>query len=521
MHIPNLLSWMTFLPLLGGSLLLFLPKTAKSAIRAVAAVSAGLPLLLAVQLFLNFDRSQPGMQFLEKYRWIESFNIQYFMGTDGISVTMILLTALLSFLCIFASWNIEKALKGYFFLFLMLETGMLGVFCALDLFLFYIFWEVMLLPMYFLIGIWGGPRKEYAAIKFFLYTLVGSVFMLLGFLAIYFYAGEPQTFDMVELASRHQVLGAPSLKILGLPFAKVVFLALFFGFAIKVPMFPFHTWLPDAHVEAPTAVSVILAGVLLKMGVYGIFRICYPFFPQVAVWFAPALAILGAINIIYGGLCAMYQTDFKKLVAYSSVSHMGYCLLGLAALTFIGFNGSLLQMFNHGTATAMLFLLVGVIYDRTHTRGLNDFGGLAHRMPQYATLSAIAFFASMGLPGLSGFISEALVLIGTFNADSIFATKFGSEMMLFSGENIFKICTIIGALGVIVTAAYLLWTIQRVFLGPLNEKWKELPEINMRETLTLLPLAVLVIVLGIYPLPILHLIQASLLDLTHTLVASW
>jgi NADH-quinone oxidoreductase subunit M len=512
---------MTFLPLVGAVSILFIPKGYRNAVRWCAAFFTGLSLALAVVLYLNFDRTQSGMQFVERFDWIPSFHIQYFMGTDGISVTMILLTALLSFLCVFASWNIEKGIKGYFFLFLLLETGMIGTFCALDLVLFYMFWEVMLLPMYFLIGIWGGPRKEYAAIKFFLYTLAGSVFMLIGFLALYYYGGEPRTFDMLELANRHRVFAQDSLLILGLPFGKVVFLLLFVGFAIKVPMFPFHTWLPDAHVEAPTAISVILAGVLLKMGVYGIFRLCYPILPEASTWFAPMLAVFGAINIIYGGLCAMHQTDFKKLVAYSSVSHMGYCLLGLAAFTFVGMNGSLLQMFNHGTATAMLFLLVGVVYDRAHTRDLNAFGGLAHRMPVYATVSAIAFFASMGLPGLSGFISEALVLIGSFNADATMAQGFASVSPAISGENIFKICTILAALGVILTAAYLLWTVQRVFLGPLNEKWKDLPDINGRELFTLVPLAALVFILGVYPHPILRMIGPSLQSLTHWMTAWW
>ena len=521
MEISNILSWMIFLPLIGATCLLFIPNKAEKALKYCAVIFTALPLVLAVQLYFSFDRSMPGMQFVERATWIERFNIQYYLGTDGISVTMLILTALLSFLCIFASWNIKKALKGYLFLFLMLETGMMGVFASLDLFLFYIFWEVMLLPMYFLIGIWGGPRKEYAAIKFFLYTLVGSVFMLLGFLAIYFYGGEPFTFDMLELAKRSHIFASDGLQILGWPFAKVVFLALFFGFAVKVPMFPFHTWLPDAHVEAPTAVSVILAGVLLKMGVYGIFRICYPMFPEAAVWFAPVLAIFGAINIVYGGLCAMHQKDFKKLVAYSSVSHMGYCLLGLAATTYIGLTGSLLQMFNHGTATAMLFLLVGVIYDRAHTRDIYAFGGLAHKMPLYTTLSALAIFASLGLPGLSGFISEALVLLGSFNADVLFVSKYADVTTAIAGENIFKICTMIGALGVIITAGYLLWTMQRVFLGPLNEKWKDLPEISMRETLTLVPLAILVIVLGIYPMPVIRLMSSSLVELTKTMVASY
>jgi len=360
---------------------------------------------------------------------------------------------------------------------------------------------------------------EIPAIKFFLYTLVGSVFMLLGILALYFYSGGTHTFDMVELASRSGELARGSLKILGYPLSKVVFLALFFGFAIKIPMFPFHTWLPDAHVEAPTAVSVILAGVLLKMGVYGIFRICYPILPDASLWFAPLLAIFGVINIIYGALCAMYQTDFKRLVAYSSISHMGYCLLGLAAWTNIGMNGALFQMFTHGIATAMLFLLVGVLYDRTHTRDLKDFGGLAHKMPVYTTIATLGFFASMGLPGLANFVSEAAVLIGSFNADQLFSNRYLASTMMFHWPNLFKICTIFAAMGVILTAAYLLWTVQRIFLGPLNERWKDLPDIGPREKLTLIPLAIMVILFGIYPAPILDLMAATLNKLAGTWIA--
>jgi len=515
--LDHLLSWMTFSPLLGILVILILPGSAKNLIRWTAFVATLIPLVFAGLLFSSFDRLDAGFQFVEQYSWISTFNIEYYMGTDGISVTMILLTALLCPICILASWNIEKALKGYFALFLLLETGMIGVFCALDLFLFYIYWEVMLLPMYFLIGIWGGPRKEYAAIKFFLYTLVGSVFLLLGILALYYYG--PENFNMVEMARNSGMYSGGALKIFGWPFEKVVFIALFFGFAIKVPMFPFHTWLPDAHVEAPTAVSVILAGVLLKMGIYGIFRICYPILPDAAVWFAPALAIFGVINIIYGALCAMDQKDFKKLVAYSSISHMGYCLLGLAAMTRIGMTGSLYQMFTHGTVTAMLFLIVGVIYDRTHTRGLNDFGGLAHKMPIYTTIAVIAIFASLGLPGLAGFISEAAVLIGSFNADQLFQDRYLTDMMMFKGPNLFKICTILAAVGVILTASYLLWTLQRVFLGPLNEKWKDLPEISWREIATLAPLAFLVIALGVYPMPILDLMDASMKELASSWIA--
>ena len=512
----NLLSWMTFLPLIGGVLILALPK---GFTKPLAVVFTALPVVFAGYLFAAFDRLNPGIQFVEHFIWIERFNIYYYMGTDGISVTMLLLTTLLSFLCVIASWKIEKARKGYFFLFLLLETGMMGVFCALDLVLFYVFWEVMLLPMYFLIGIWGGPRKEYAAIKFFLYTLLGSVFMLLGFLALYFYSGAPHTFDMLELASRNSAFAASSLKILGFPFGKVVFLALFFGFAIKVPMFPFHTWLPDAHVEAPTAVSVILAGVLLKMGVYGILRICYPILPEAALWFAPALAIFAIINIVYGAFCAMHQKDIKKLVAYSSVSHMGYCLLGLAAFTVIGFNGALFQMFTHGIATGMLFLLVGVIYDRAHTRGVDDFGGLAQNMKNFTLFATVAFFASMGLPGMANFVSEILVLLGAFNADVIFAGVRSSGGLIFKSKILFQVATIIAATGIVLTAAYLLWTIQRVFLGPLNEKWKDLPDLNAREIFTLAPLAILLLLLGIYPTPILDMIGGSLQELARTMLA--
>ena len=510
------LTLMTFIPTLGAIAILLLPRERRETIKWFALFIAALPLAISIYIYLNFNTDTAALQFAENTDWIKAYNIKYFMAADGISITMIILTALLCFLCIPASWNINKGTKGYFALFLLLETGMLGVFCAIDLFLFYVFWELMLLPMYFLIGIWGGPRKEYAAIKFFLYTLFGSVFMLLAILALYFYGGDPHTFDIMELMKRREILQSPSLLILGLPFAKIVFIALFIGFVIKVPMFPFHTWLPDAHVEAPTAVSVILAGVLLKMGTYGIIRVCYQVLPGAAVWFAPMLAVFASINIIYGALCAMYQTDFKKLVAYSSVSHMGYVLLGLAAMTDIGFHGAVLQMFNHGMATGMLFLLVGVLYDRAHHRDINGFGGIASKVPIYTGFVTLAFFASMGLPGLANFISEALTLIGSFNADSLFSPSMITEMW-FTGNNLFRICTILGALGVIITAAYLLWTFQRIFLGPLNEKYKDLLEINKREIFTLVPLSLLILILGIYPSPVLKLITPSLNNLVNLL----
>jgi len=486
----HILSYMTFIPLAGMVAVLCLPRGAHNLIRWTALAFTIPPLLMAVWLYNHFDGSTAQIQFMERAAWIPSYNIQYILGVDGISVTMILLTALLCPLCLLASWNIEKGVKGYFALFLLLDTGMMGVFCALDFFLFYIFWEVMLLPMYFLIGIWGGPRREYAAIKFFLYTLLGSVLMLIAMLGLYFY-NEPHTFDMLVLMEN---AGTYSRT-----FQTWAWLALFVGFAIKIPAFPFHTWLPDAHVEAPTAISVILAGVLLKMGTYGILRLCYPVLPLATQDFAfYALAALGTWNIVYGALCAMAQSDMKKLVAYSSISHMGYVMLGMATLTAQGINGAVLQMFNHGTVTAMLFLLVGVIYDRAHHRELDGFGGLASVMPVYTGLMTIAFFAAMGLPGLSAFISEVLVLLGAWQYDHAL--------------------TIVAASAVVLTAGYMLWMLQRVWLGPVNEKYAGLPDVSAREVLTLAPLAVIVIILGVYPQAVLHLIDTSLVALNGTVL---
>src|SRR5438105_2632134 len=506
----HVLSYMTFIPLAGMVVVLLLPNNSNNLIRWVAAAFTVPPLLMAIWLFAHFDGSQAGFQFREEVAWIPAYNIKYFVGIDGLSISMVLLTALLCFLCIFASWGIDKAVKGYFALFLLLDTGMMGVFVALDFFLFYIFWELMLLLMYFLIGIWGGPRREYAAIKFFLYTLFGSVLMLLALLALYFNS-EPHTFDMTVMIAQANKYGTQPLPFwpfdqLGWGFQHLVWMALFIGFAIKIPAFPFHTWLLDAHVEAPTAISVILAGVLLKMGTYGILRINYGILP--AATLAPAwhghsvafwlLAALGTLNIVYGAVCAMAQADMKKLVAYSSISHMGYVMLGMAAFTPQGINGAVLQMFNHGTVTAMLFLLVGVIYDRAHHREIAGFGGLASIMPVYTGVTGLAFFAAMGTPGLSAFISEALVLLGPWQA--------------YPG------LTVVGARAVILTAGYLLWTLQRMFLGPPNEKYLSLPEINARELFTLVPLGAIVVFLGVYPTPILDLQSPALLRLNDQVV---
>jgi NADH-quinone oxidoreductase subunit M len=380
-------------------------------------------------------------------------------------------------------------------MYLLLVTGMMGVFVALDFFLFYIFWELMLLPMYFLIGIWGGPRREYAAIKFFIYTLFGSIFMLLVMIGLNLTTvvkiGNDtfHTFDLLAMMNPANHLQGAIFQGAMTTWRYVGYIALFVGFAIKIPMFPFHTWLPDAHVEAPTAISVILAGVLLKMGTYGILRICYGIFPEIAVATSQYMVIFGFINIVYGAFCAMAQKDLKKLIAYSSVSHMGYVLLGMASLNSQGLAGAIFQMFNHGTITAMLFLSVGVLYDQAHTRGLNEFGGLANKMPKYFAIVVICYFASLGLPGFSGFISEAFVFLGAFQT--------------------YQFWTILSTLGIILTAAYMLWALQRMFLGNLPERWNGLVDMNGREMVALVPLAVIVIFFGIYPAPILNLMMTS------------
>jgi len=524
----GILSWITFLPVAGMVIVLMLPKEKKEWVRWTALLVAALQVVLAAVIFMRFDRglgginTASGMQFLERYSWIDvrsvswfgRLHIEYFLGIDGISVVMVLLTALISFIAVISSWNIEKSLKGYFALFLLLDTGMMGVFVSLDFFLFYVFWEVMLLPMYFLIGVWGGPRREYAAIKFFLYTLLGSVLMLLAMIALYFSVNvyiDPSgglhslaeaarglgqgwekvyTFNMLAMMDPGNFVPGSLLSGVDTSMRYLAYGALFIAFAIKVPIFPFHTWLPDAHVEAPTPISVILAGVLLKMGTYGLLRISFPMFPDAMRHFSWELALLGVISMVYGALVAMAQTDFKKLIAYSSVSHMGIVVLGMSSMNTQGMTGAVFQMFNHGTITAMLFLIVGVIYDRAHTRGLNEFGGLMNQMPRYAGAMTVAFFAALGLPGLSGFISEALSLLGAFQT--------------------FRTLTIIGAVTIVLTAGYMLWVLQRVFLGTLPEKWKDLTDMNGRETFMLATLGIIVIFFGIYPAPILNLMNSSL-----------
>ena len=496
----HILSWLIWLPIIGMVAIAFIPREKEDVIKITAAATTGLQFLLTLVLWKNFDSGSGAMQFMERAEWIPSFNIAYILGVDGLSLPMAILTGLLCFLGIFVSWNINKAVKGYFALFLLLDTGIMGVFLSMDFFLFYIFWEVMLLPMYFLIGIWGGPQREYAAIKFFLYTLFGSVLLLVGILGLYFSCGK--TFDILELMQvAPQALGG--VMWWGMSGIKVIWILLFIGFAIKVPVFPFHTWLPLAHVEAPTAISVLLAGILLKLGIYGILRVNYGLMPDGVYWFSGALAFLGLINVIWGGLCALAQTDLKKLVAYSSVNHMGYALIGMAAVIAAseanglnlkaaqaGLGGAVFQMFNHGTISAMLFILVGVIYDRAHHREIAGFGGLAAQMPIYAGITALAFFAGLGLPGLSGFISEAMCFIGAFP--------------------VYRGIVIASTIGILLNAAYFLWAFQRIFFGELNEKYTNLPEINRLELFTVVPLLIITLFFGIYPAPYLDVISSTM-----------
>ncbi len=509
-----ILSLLIFLPVAGAIGMLVastsIGKENKNIYKQIALVITGIQLLLAIFLYMNFDPklSVIDSPFTVQVDWIKSFNIEYYIGVDGLSMPMVLLTALLSFLCIGISWNIDKNVFGYFALFLLLDAGMMGVFLSLDFFLFYIFWEVMLLPMYFLIGMWGGPQRHYAAIKFFLYTLFGSVFMLLGMLALYYYAPDGNTFNLIALIEQAPRIDA---ELWGIDMRFLIWIALFIGFAIKVPVFPFHTWLPLAHVEAPTAISVILAGVLLKMGTYGLLRISYPLLPGEVWGFAFTLALLGVINIIWGALNAIAQIDLKKMVAYSSVSHMGYVLLGMAAVVSneaagaeAGLNGAVMQMFNHGTITAMLFMLVGVVYDQAHHRwiqypsdykdpelaGKLGFGGIASVMPVYNGFIILAFFAGLGLPALSGFISEAMCFIGGFSA--------------------FRVLTIIGTLGILLNAIYFLRAYQRIFLGPFNEKYNDLKDMNVKDLAIILPLAFLTLLFGVYPQPLMNIISDSL-----------
>ncbi|HEX9021679.1 MAG TPA: NADH-quinone oxidoreductase subunit M [Nitrospirota bacterium] len=462
-----LLSLMIFLPVAGAFLLLFIRNGAAARWTALAFSIAELGLCLP--LLLNFDSSIPHMQFGESFSWIAAWNINYRIGVDGISILFVALTTLLTVISIMVSWTaIQDRVREFMVALLFLEAAIVGVFVSLDLFLFYIFWEAMLIPMYLLIGVWGGPNRLYAAVKFFLYTLVGSVLMLIAIIAVYFAAGH--TFD---------VLAIMNYKF-DRAFQMVAFAAFFAAFAVKVPMFPFHTWLPDAHVEAPTAGSIILAGILIKMGAYGFLRFSLPFFPDAAVAWTPAIMVLSVVAILYGAYMAFAQTDFKKLIAYSSVSHMGFVTLGIFALNLQGLEGGILQMLNHGVSTGALFLAVGVIYERTHTRLIADYGGIAARVPVYATFLLIITFSSIGLPSTNGFIGEFTILLGAFLHKKVYA--------------------VIASLGIILGAGYMLWLYQRVAFGKITNPHNEhLADMNLREVAAALPLVALVFIVGLYP----------------------
>ena len=488
-----ILTVITFVPLLGSLIVLCMPKERERLIKQFSIAVSFIPLILSILLWANLEKGG-GIQFEELVSWIPAIHVNYHVGADGLSVPLIFLTALLTTLSLFySSFTIKNRVKEFFFLFLLLEMGMFGVFVSLDFVLFYVFWEIGLVPMYFLIGVWGGPRREYAAIKFFLYTLVGSVAMLLAIIGIYLNTG---TFDIIQAAALRPFVENFTL-------GSLAFWAIFLAFAIKVPMFPFHTWLPDAHVEAPTAGSVILAGILLKLGCYGFFRILLPMFPEQFHYFAPVVAVLAVISIVYGAMVSMAQWDLKKLIAYSSVSHMGYVMLGLAAAAFalgskdmltsqaIAMNGAVFQMFNHGIITGALFFLVGVIYERAHTRDLKAFGGLASKVPYFYGIMLVAGLASLGLPGLAGFWGEFFVFRGTFAIAPVYAA--------------------VGVIGIVFTAAYILWkVIQHVFLGPFNEKWADLRDMDTYEKITLWPLVGFMVLFGLYPPLIVDTINAAM-----------
>jgi len=480
MENSSLISLLLLIPFAGSFLLLFINKEKVNLIKYCGLAISLLAFIISLIIFFNFDTSKSGFQFTHKFAWIENLHIFYFVGLDGLSLLLVMLTTFLTPLTLISSWSgITSRVKEFTFFMLMLEVGMLGVFVSLDLFLFYIFWEAMLIPMYFIIGIWGGKERIYASIKFFLYTMFGSLLMLVAIIWLAVYASTPLghfTTNLVELYS----VGPQVEKTI----QNWMFLAFAFSFAIKVPLFPLHTWLPDAHVQAPTAGSVILAGVLLKMGTYGLLRFCLPLFPQAAVTFAPYISVLAVIGIIYGALVAMVQKDMKKLVAYSSVAHLGFVVLGIFAMTQEAVQGAIIQMINHGLSTGALFLLVGVIYERTHTREISEYGGIAKIVPVFSFMLMFASLSSVGLPGLNGFVGEFLILLGAFKSPVLNSWWF----------------TVFAASGVIFAAVYLLWMYQRVVFGEVkNHKLDSLTDMNFREILVMIPIFIFIIWIGIYP----------------------
>jgi NADH-quinone oxidoreductase subunit M len=479
-----MLTWLVLVPVLGGIVVLLMGRGRDRLVHQTAFAVSLVPLALSLVVWAGFDASSADYQFVERYTWLPDFGISYHVGIDGISLLLVVLTTFLTPISLLCSWeSIQSRVREFTFFMLALEAAMIGVFISLDLFLFYVFWDAMLIPMYFLIGIWGYDRRVYAAIKFILYTMAGSVLMLLAIIWIAYYhqsvTGMP-SFDLADLLAMNI---SPSVQTW-------LFLAFTVAFAIKVPLFPFHTWLPDAHVQAPTAGSVILAGVLLKMGTYGLVRFAFPLFPLAAVYFAPWLATLAVIGIIYGALVAMVQPDMKKLVAYSSVSHLGFVVLGVCAMNIQGMQGAVYQMLAHGVSTGGLFLIVGMLSDRRHTRLISEFGGLRHVMPRLSAAFFIITLASIGLPGLNGFVGEFLIMLGAFRWNPWFVVGAG--------------------LGVILSAVYMLWMLQRTFLGRVrHEDNQSLPDLQPREWAGVLPLCAAALLMGIFPTLFLQPMEAS------------
>jgi NADH-quinone oxidoreductase subunit M len=480
----HLLSIVLFLPLAGAGVLLLIPRTHERAIKWTATLVALADFALSLPLWFRYDAAFTGWQFAERGEWIPSIGASYYVGVDGFSALLVLLTTLIGWIAVLSSWEaIRERIKEYYVCLLVLQTGMLGAFVSLDFLLFFLFWEVMLVPMYFLIAIWGGGRRLYSAIKFFLYTLAGSVVMLLGILALYFYNHSVAGTYTFEITRFHQ---------LSVPFQlqKWIFVAFFFGFAVKVPLFPLHTWLPDAHTDAPTAGSVILAAILLKMGTYGFIRFSLPMLPDASRYFVPVMVALAIVGIIYGALVALAQTDWKRLVAYSSVSHMGMVMLGTFALTPVGLTGSIIQQINHGISTGALFLIVGIVYERRHTREIADYGGLSKAMPVFATIFLIMTLSSIGLPALNGFIGELLILQGVYPVS--------------------RVWTAVAASGIVLGAAYMLWLYQRTMFGRTDRPENAgMADLNGRELATFLPLIALAVWIGLYPSPFLRRIESS------------
>lgn len=486
-----ILTYLLLIPIIGSLIVLFLSEEQKKIIRWFGLIISTIAFLISLFAYFQYNSSDSQFQLVHKILWIKSLNISYHVGVDGISLILILLTTFITPLTLLSTWKaIDKNVKMFTFSMLLLEAGMLGVFMSLDVFLFYIFWEAMLIPMYFIIGIWGGERRIYASIKFFLYTMFGSLLMLVAIIWLAVYASNQSGSFTTNLLDLYKI--GPTIPF---EIQKWMFLAFFLSFAIKVPVFPFHTWLPDAHVEAPTAGSVILAGVLLKMGTYGLIRFCLPLFPQSSVHYASIISILAIIGIIYGALVSMVQPDMKKLVAYSSVSHLGFVVLGIFAMTIESIQGAIIQMINHGLSTGALFLLVGVLYERTHHREIEYYGGIAKIVPLYSTILMIVSLSSIGLPGLNGFVGEFLILLGSFKSNVLNNWWY----------------TVFAASGVIFAAVYLLWMYQRVVFGEiknLNLK-NELTDMNNRELLILIPILIFIVWIGIYPTTFLKLTEVS------------